>query len=90
MFILNVLGPPQSPIQWVPGVRQPGREATHSLPSSGEVKNVWSYTSTHLVRLLALCSVKKGTGISSPLSFTFDLCQTLFISYVFIISSLLM
>jgi hypothetical protein len=29
-----------------PGVKQPGREAVHSLPSSAEVENAWSYTST--------------------------------------------
>jgi hypothetical protein len=28
------------------GVKQPGREVHHSLPSSAEVKNDWSYTST--------------------------------------------
>jgi hypothetical protein len=36
---------------WVPGalslgVKQLVREADHSPPSSAEVKNVWSYTST--------------------------------------------
>jgi hypothetical protein len=41
----------QSPIQWVPGalslgVKRPGREADQSPPSSAEVKNMWSYTST--------------------------------------------
>jgi hypothetical protein len=45
------LGPTQSPIQWVPGdlslgVKPSGREADHSPPSSAEVKNAWSYTST--------------------------------------------
>jgi hypothetical protein len=29
-----------------PGVKQPGREADHSLPASGEVKKIWIYTST--------------------------------------------
>jgi hypothetical protein len=33
------LGPTQPPIQWVPGVKRPGREADHSPPSSAEVKN---------------------------------------------------
>jgi len=38
------LAPTQSPIQWVPGalsleLKQPGREADHSPPSSTEVKN---------------------------------------------------
>jgi hypothetical protein len=37
------LGPAQPPIQWVPGslflgVKRPGREADHSLPSIAEVK----------------------------------------------------
>jgi len=29
-----------------PRVKGPGREADHSAPSSAEVKNAWSYTST--------------------------------------------
>jgi hypothetical protein len=45
------LGPTQSLIQWVPGIfpmriKLPGREADHSAPSSAEVKNGWSCTST--------------------------------------------
>jgi hypothetical protein len=40
------LGPTQRPIQWVPGalslgVKLPGREADHSLPSSAEVMKLW-------------------------------------------------
>jgi hypothetical protein len=27
------------------GIKRPGREADHSLPSSAEVKKIWSYTS---------------------------------------------
>jgi hypothetical protein len=39
----TALGPTQPPVQWVPGalslgVKQPGREADHSPPSSAEVK----------------------------------------------------
>jgi hypothetical protein len=34
-----------------PGVRRPGCEADHSPPSSAEVKNAWSYTSTLPIRL---------------------------------------
>jgi hypothetical protein len=34
------LEPTQPPIQWVPGVNRPGREADHSPPCSAEVKNV--------------------------------------------------
>jgi hypothetical protein len=38
-------------IQWVlevlyPGVKRSGREAGHTPPSSADVKNAWSYTST--------------------------------------------
>jgi hypothetical protein len=33
------------------GDKVPGREADHSPPSSAEVKNAWSYTSTPLIRL---------------------------------------
>jgi hypothetical protein len=44
------LGPTKPPIQWIPGalsvgVKRPGREADHSLPSSAEFKNAWIYTS---------------------------------------------
>jgi hypothetical protein len=52
----TALRPTHPPIQWVPGalsvgVKQPGREADHSLPSSAEIKNAWSYTSTLPIRL---------------------------------------
>jgi hypothetical protein len=45
------LGPTQPSIQWVPEalspeVKRPGCETDHSPPSSAEVKNAWSYTST--------------------------------------------
>jgi hypothetical protein len=33
------LGLTQPPIQWVPGVKRPGREADHSPPSSTQIKN---------------------------------------------------
>jgi len=33
------------------GVKRPGREADHSPPSSTEVKNAWSYTSTPPIHL---------------------------------------
>jgi hypothetical protein len=46
-----VLGAIQPPIQWVPGtftlgVKRLGHEADKSSPSSSEVNNAWSYTST--------------------------------------------
>jgi hypothetical protein len=52
----SALGPTQPPLQWVPEalspeVKQPGREADHSPPSSAEGKNAWRYTSTLLVFL---------------------------------------
>jgi len=50
------LRPTQSPTRWVPGllphaVKRLGSEADHSPPCSAEVKNAWSYTSTHDVML---------------------------------------
>jgi hypothetical protein len=47
------LGPIQPPIQWIlealsARIKRPGREAGNSPPSSTEVKNEWSYTSTRL------------------------------------------
>jgi hypothetical protein len=52
----TALGPTQPLIQLVPaalslGIKRPGREADHSPPSSAEVKNAWSYTSTPPIRL---------------------------------------
>jgi hypothetical protein len=37
------LGHTQPPVQWVPGVKWPGRESDHSPPSTSE--STWSYTS---------------------------------------------
>jgi hypothetical protein len=67
------LGPIQPPSQWVPGalslgVKQPGREADHSPPSSAEVKNWWSYTSTPQYVFMAWFLVKHRENFS----FTFD------------------
>jgi hypothetical protein len=55
----TALEPTQPPIQWVPGafslgIKRPGCEADHSPPSSAEVKNTWSYTSTPPVHLHGL------------------------------------
>jgi hypothetical protein len=67
------VGPTQPPIQWVPGVlslrvKRPGREADHSPPSSAEVKNAWSYTSTPQYAFMAWWSLKKHR---QNLTFTF-------------------
>jgi hypothetical protein len=56
----TALGPTQPPVPWVPGalslgVKRPGREANHSPPSSAEVKNVWTYTSTPPYAFMAWC-----------------------------------
>jgi len=45
------LGPTQPPIQWIPAVKQSGREADHSPLASTGVKNAWSYTSIPPIRL---------------------------------------
>jgi hypothetical protein len=52
----QALEPTKPPLQWVPralsfGAKRPGRKADHSPPSSAEVKNAWSYTSTPPIRL---------------------------------------
>jgi len=38
-------------VGFFPEGKQPGREADHSPPSSAEVKDAWSYTSTPPIRL---------------------------------------
>jgi hypothetical protein len=60
---ITALDPTQPRIQWVPGilslgVKWPGREADYSPPSSAEVKNAWSYTSTPQYVFMAWCLVK--------------------------------
>jgi hypothetical protein len=71
-FLLNpasrpVLGPTQPPIQWISGalslgVKRPGHESDHSLPSSGEVKNTGAILSLPQYAFMAWCSVKKAQG----------------------------
>jgi hypothetical protein len=41
------------------GAKRPGREDDHSPPSSAEVENACSYTSTTQYVIMAWCSVKK-------------------------------
>jgi hypothetical protein len=58
------LGPTQPPIQWVPGSLTPGakrpeRETDNSPQFSAEVKNAWSYTSTHTYVSTARCLRKR-------------------------------
>jgi hypothetical protein len=51
------LAPSHSPVQWEPGLfsdlNQPGRDVDPPLPSYGEVKNEWSYTSVPVHVLMA-------------------------------------
>jgi hypothetical protein len=59
----TAMGPTQPPTQWVAGalslgVKWPGREADHSPPSSAEIKNAWSYTSTPQYVFMAWYLVK--------------------------------
>jgi hypothetical protein len=70
------LRPTQPPIQWVAGalslgVKRPGREVNHSPPSSAEVKNEWSYTSTSQYVSMALCLVKHRDNFTFTFTFTF-------------------
>jgi hypothetical protein len=64
------LGPTQPLIKRVQGalslgVKQPGREADHSAPSSAEVKNEWSYTFHSTLRLHDLV-LSWSTGTTLP------------------------
>jgi hypothetical protein len=47
MLSRPALGHTQPPIQWVPGVKRPGREADHSPPATAEVKKMWIYVYIH-------------------------------------------
>jgi hypothetical protein len=50
------------------GVKRPGCEAHHSPPSSVEVKNAWSYTSTLQYASKAWCLVKNHIRITSKIT----------------------
>jgi hypothetical protein len=59
-----VLGASHPSVQWIPGtlslgVKRPRRVADHSPPSSAEVKNEWSYTSTPLNVYMAWPFIKR-------------------------------
>jgi hypothetical protein len=67
----TALGPTQPPLQWVPGalslgVKRPEREGDHSPPSSAEVKNSWSYTSTPQYVFMEWCLVKHMDNFTLP------------------------
>jgi hypothetical protein len=46
------------------GIRELGHETGHSLPSSAEVKNVWSYTSIHPYIFMAWFLVKHRDNLT--------------------------
>jgi hypothetical protein len=52
---IPTLGPTQLPIQWIPSsvreVNRPGSKLDILPPSSAEVMNEWSHTSTHFICL---------------------------------------
>jgi hypothetical protein len=48
------------------GVKRPGCEADHSPPSSAEVKNAWSYTSTPQYVFMEWCLVKHRDNFTLP------------------------
>jgi hypothetical protein len=51
------------------GIRRPGRKADHSPPPSAEVKNAWSYTSTHTYVFMTWYLIKHRD------IFTFDMVE---------------
>jgi len=73
----TALGPTQPPIQGVPGtlslgVNRPGRQA-NSHPSSAEVKNACSYTSTPPIRLHGVVLRQEITGTILSLALIIDI-----------------
>jgi hypothetical protein len=44
------------------GVKRPGHEADHSLPTSAEVQNMWIYTSTPQHAFMASCLISYAEG----------------------------
>jgi hypothetical protein len=63
----TALGPPQPPVQWVPGVsrgkERPGRDADPSPPSSATVMKGCSYTSTPLWAVRTVQSLSACTRV---------------------------
>jgi hypothetical protein len=55
------------------GVKRLGRDGDRSPPSSAEVKNEWSYTSTLPILFMAWCLVKHGDNFTSLFYFTLTL-----------------
>jgi hypothetical protein len=61
-------GPIEPLIQWVPGVKQSGREADHSSPSTAEIKNGEAITPRpHTSSWIVLNSLRIGTTSSNSI-----------------------
>jgi hypothetical protein len=75
---------------WSPGVKWGRREADHKSPFFAEVKNDWSYSSTHLHTIMAcsgtimliVCIVEYNSHWTSLRVFYFHLCFNNCISQV--------
>jgi hypothetical protein len=61
-------------------LKQLGREADHSPPSSAEVKNAWSYTSAPPVPFMAWCLVKHRDNFTF---LTFTVLSKFFFFFIF-------
>jgi hypothetical protein len=75
---------PLPPIQRVPGalspgLKEPGREADHSPPSTAEYKKAWNYTSTNPYVFMAYCLVKPRHRVRMNL--TNEISEKYFIFY---------
>jgi hypothetical protein len=75
----TALGSTQPAIQWVTGavflgLKRLGREADNSPPSSAEVKNAWSYTSTPQYVFMVWCLVKHRDSFTFTFTFTKRSC----------------
>jgi hypothetical protein len=78
------LGPAQPPIHCVSGTVSPGLQADHSPPSSTEVKNTWSWTST-LPYVFMACCLNKSLDIPRMfLLYNLSCCFGTIIMHIFI------
>jgi hypothetical protein len=59
------LGPTLPPVQWVAGVKRPGRGTGHSPLSNAEVKNAWSFTFTPPAHIHGMDLVKHRDNFTS-------------------------
>jgi hypothetical protein len=60
------LEPTQSPIQWLPGVKRPWREADHSPPTTAEVTKMLIFTSAPPYVFITKCLINYAHGQIYP------------------------